>query len=215
MTEKETCGISELLELAKDGRREVEWVIDLLAIPDESLESLKAAIFLNAGKITPSGNTGELEKYQKMFDRLCESMPHVSRECLELLGISCVSIGLFFMQFERGELSVRDGALHLTTAAMARGAATALLPASVGYLSEKVQAVRKAALSEAGRQGALVRLQPYEELKKWALEKGAKLGASKVVARTLARQLPPHLTDVSEDPGRLIYETLRNRNKPS
>ena len=68
--------------------------------------------------------------------------------------------------------------------------------------------------SEAGKQGALVRLQPYAELKRWALEKGAKLGASKDVARRLAAQLPAHLADVSKEPERLIYDALRNSAKP-
>lgn len=81
--------------------------------------------------------------------------------------------------------------------------------------SVNMNTLRKKALSEAGAKGALVRLQPFIELKSWALEKGQKLGASKAVARKLAAQLPAHLADISEDPGRLIYETLLNRNKPS
>ena len=73
---------------------------------------------------------------------------------------------------------------------------------------------RRNILSKAGAKGALVRLQPNAELKRWALEKGGKLGASKAISRRLAAQLPPHLADVSKEPERLIYDALRSSAKP-
>lgn len=108
-----------------------------------------------------------------------------------------------------GKLSIRSGAALLTSAARAVGAASALLPASMNYWPAKIQAERKAALSEAGRQGAIVRNQQYQKLKKWALGKAAGMrGTPREISRILSGQLPEHLANASTDPQRLIYETL-------
>ena len=52
-----------------------------------------------------------------------------------------------------------------------------------------------------------------QNLKDGRLKRG-ELGASKDVARRLAAQLPAHLSGISVEPERLIYEALREKNKP-
>lgn len=71
---------------------------------------------------------------------------------------------------------------------------------------------RKAAT--AGALGARAKNARYEKLKIWALEKASTMnGDDKGIARTLNKELPSHLFDVSGDPERLIYDALRARKK--
>jgi len=161
-----------------------------------------------------------VEKASADFEVLCQSAPHIPREAMESLSLA---YGTFAVLTRNGAdiCNEEDGGLQshlqaLFAITMMRGMAMGKVGMAAGVMqSVNMNTLRKKALSEAGAKGALVRLQPYIELKSWALEKGQKLGASKAVARKLAAQLPAHLADVSEDPGRLIYETLLNRNKPS
>lgn len=75
---------------------------------------------------------------------------------------------------------------------------------------------QKAMLSAAGRLGASRKNEPIRQLKKWALEKATEMRAShKDIARRLSAELPIHLADVSKDPERLIYDTLRAHSEPN
>ena len=74
---------------------------------------------------------------------------------------------------------------------------------------------RKEMLSAAGRQGATVRNQQYQELKAWARKKAEGMkDPQRDIARKLAARLPLHLADVSKEPERLIYDALRSSAKP-
>ena len=74
---------------------------------------------------------------------------------------------------------------------------------------------RKEMLSAAGRQGATVRNQQYQELKAWARKKAEGMkDPQRDIARKLAARLPLHLADVSKEPERLIYDALRSFAKP-
>ena len=79
----------------------------------------------------------------------------------------------------------------------------------------KVQAEIRATLSAAGLLGAISRSQRYEPIKQWALEKAGNMrGAHKQIARNLSSVLPEHLKRISDDPERLIYDTLRAPKRP-
>lgn len=79
----------------------------------------------------------------------------------------------------------------------------------------KLEAERKSMLSMAGMNGAMARRNRYEPIKQWALGKAGNMrGSHKQIARQLSAVLPPHLTGVSDDPERLIYDTLRASKKP-
>jgi hypothetical protein len=66
----------------------------------------------------------------------------------------------------------------------------------------------------AGARGGKARAEKYELLKTWALEKSSAMrGDDKGIARKLAALLPPHFSDVSKDPERLIYDALRAKAK--
>lgn len=80
--------------------------------------------------------------------------------------------------------------------------------------------VERESRSIAGLRGAESRKKPYEALKRWALQMAAELsGTDKKKSAILFGRLPPHLASVSDDPQRLIYETLlaqtRARKRPS
>ena len=215
-TVMQSNGMDEILGLAKEQKRNVDRMIGLLSIPEDlASDGLSAAAFLDILKLDPNADMDMVKKYRARFEKLCKAFPHVSAECLKMLGIAYASIDMFFME-ELSELSIRNGAMHLMNSSMALGAATALLPTSVGYLSAKVQLEHKAMLSKAGLQGAESRNKPYEALKNWALEKaGGMRGADMDIARKLSADLPNHLADISGNATRLIYDTLRAQKKPN
>lgn len=71
---------------------------------------------------------------------------------------------------------------------------------------------QRRALSEAGRRGASAKHETTRALKKWALEQANGMrGSDRDIARRLSAMLPAHLADASNDPMRLIYDTLRTR----
>ena len=79
----------------------------------------------------------------------------------------------------------------------------------------KLQAEARAMLSAAGALGGKARSGRYEPLKKWALENArTKRGSDKQIARELCALIPQQFTDVSDDPERLIYDTLRASKVP-
>lgn len=70
------------------------------------------------------------------------------------------------------------------------------------------------ARSTSGKKGGVQKNAPYATLKAWALKEAANMrGSDKDVAKDLFKTLPVHLADVSEDPQRLIYDTLRASKK--
>ena len=216
MSEKLTDAIAEILEAAEREMEELLWFIDLLAIPDETMDGLRVSLFSDVDKEKiPPGLEHEFEKCRRRFEALCDSMPHVSRECLKSLGYTCALLSFISRDFENGELTIKNGLLNLTTAAMSKGSAFSLRPEAVNYLFEKHQAKQKAKLSEAGRQGAIVKNLPHERLKIWALGEAKEMRDADIdIARRLAARLPAHLADISKNPERLIYDTLRNPTKP-
>lgn len=217
MTEKAaelTSEIDDLLELAKEEREEINWLIGLLAIPEDFLDGFCGVAFFGGNAMALDRDTDQFGEYQEKFEKLCAAMPHVSPDCLRMVGIAQISIDLLFREFQAGKLDIGSGVRHLMNASRSIGGAIALLPSSVGYLSAKVQAERKAFLAKAGEKGAKVRHQPCQEIKDWAIAQTATMrGADKDIARILSRQLPEYFAGRSKDPERLIYETLRKAAK--
>ena len=206
--------------LFNDEQMMLDWIVDAFGIPDD--------VFLKCGtsywSIVAGGHIRlpkELvEKASADFEILCQSAPHIPREAMESLSLAYGTFavitrnGTHICNEEDGDLQSHLQALFTVT--MMRGMAMGKVGMAAGVMqSVNVNTLRKKALSESGAKGALVRLQPYANLKSWAIKEGQTLAASKNVARRLAAQLPAHLADISKDPGRLIYETLLNRNKPS
>ena len=216
MSEKLTDGIAEILEAAEREMQDILWFIDLLAIPDEIMDGLPVAFFSDVvGENVPPGLEHEFEKLRRRFEALCDSMPHIPRQCLKSLGYACATLSFISHDFEEGKLTIKNGLLNLTTAAMSKGSAFSLHPKAVGYLFEKYQAKRKAVLSEAGRQGATVKNLPHKLVKTWALGEAKEMrNAHMDIARNLAARLPAHLADISKNPERLIYDALRSPIKP-
>jgi hypothetical protein len=151
----------------------------------------------------------EFDFFNTQYQRLEMACPDVSYVCF-----NCLDSSYQLLQNVLDCDSPTDKIRTLILAAEARGKAMTFAKDFIAVIQSDQEKPRRIALSRAGAKGALVRLQPYAELKRWAIEKGGKLGASKDVARRLAAQLPPHLVGVSVDPERLIYEALREKNKP-
>ena len=142
------------------------------------------------------------------YERMANACPDVPYVCFNALSLSYRELQAALDYDSTGKIKA------LIYAAEFRGSAMTFGKDFRAVIQAELDKPRKSTLSKAGTKGALVRLQPYAELKRWALEKGGKLGASKDVARRLAAQLPAHLADVSKEPERLIYDALRNSAKP-
>ena len=166
---------------------------------DETLTDESPAV-LELNKLLDSANT--------RYERLANACPDVSYVCFNALSLSYSELQTALDYDLIGKIKA------LISAAEFRGTASTFGKAFKAVTQAELDKPRRNILSKAGAKGALVRLQPYAELKRWALEKGGKLGASKDVARRLAAQLPAHLADVSKEPERLIYDALRTSAKP-
>jgi hypothetical protein len=67
---------------------------------------------------------------------------------------------------------------------------------------------------ESGRLGGIERHKITAALKAWALEMAITMkGAERDIARTLAGKVPEHLKNASADPGRLIYDAMRDARR--
>lgn len=104
-----------------------------------------------------------------------------------------------------------EGLVKLMMAvAVFRGYAMSNSPNQVAALLHEVNLSQREMLSKAGAKGALEKLKPYEALKTWALEKAETMRGQDVdIARKLSAQIPNHLSDVSRNSERLIYDALR------
>lgn len=92
---------------------------------------------------------------------------------------------------------------------------SALVNALPTVVRESMKAGSSAMAANAGKKGAARKHAPMRELKEWALQEAAKMrGAQMDIAKKLALRIPSHLVDVSDDPKRLFYDTLRQKGKP-
>ena len=79
-----------------------------------------------------------------------------------------------------------------------------------------VYANRRVALSASGKRGALSLHSRKAKLKAWALSQAKGNRGSHIdIARELVKQIPEHLTGISKDPKRLIYDALRAQKNPN
>jgi len=213
-------------DLFKVEMEDFDWTLDAIGIPKEIFQECWQSI-------------GELERLHDQFNELCKAdetltdespallelnklldfansryqrlenaCPDVSYVCFNALSMSYQSLQ-DVLDFDLPTDKIRA----FIYAAESRGIATTFGKDFKVVTQAELNKPRRRILSKAGAKGELVRLQPYAELKRWALEKGEKLGASKDVARRLAAQLPAHLSSISVEPERLIYEALRGKNK--
>ena len=92
----------------------------------------------------------------------------------------------------------------------------AVVGALPSVIKVSMKAGGKSLATEAGRKGLANRNAPVRELKEWVIQEAAmQRGSHKGIARELAKRIPKHLEEVSKDPERLIYDTLRAAKKPS
>jgi hypothetical protein len=214
-------------ELLRGEMVEFNWVLDEIGMPKDLFQECWQSI-------------GELEILHEQYKELCKTDKNLTDESPALLELNKLLV-LVLPQYQRLEKACPDvsfvcfNALGLSYqclqdvldfdlptdkmrafiyAAEYRGAAMTFGKTFRAVTQAEQDKPRRIVLSKAGAKGAMARLQRYAELKRWAVEKAGKLGASKDVARRLAAQLPSHLVGVSVEPERLIYETLREKNKP-
>lgn len=203
----------DIEELLKEQIMEYDDLLDDLGIPKGVFQECWQSAINALPELDLDEVNENLESDKAGLMRLIEASPNVRTEC-----ISAICLGYGSLQDAikiDANYPLQERIRDLIWAAMYRGIALTSTPPFQGAIQARVETFRRNNLSESGAKGALVRLQPFAELKSWALKNGENLGASKDVARRLERQLPTHLADISKDPRRLIYETLLNRNKPS
>ena len=213
-------------ELIRVEMEDFEWTLDAIGIPKELFQECWHSIgemellrdqfneLCKAGETLTDESPAVLELNKLLdfantrYERLANACPDVPYMCFNALSLSYKELQTVLDFDSTGKIKT------LIYAAAHRGVAMTFGRDFRAAVQAELDKPRRNILSKAGAKGALVRLQPYAELKRWALEKGGKLGASKDVARRLAAQLPAHLSGISVEPERLIYEALREKNKP-
>ncbi|CAN5310975.1 hypothetical protein BH10PSE16_BH10PSE16_37140 [soil metagenome] len=179
-SELETLIEEELVELNR-------LVFDVLEISDSSFRKYGTSGFMVELCERDESNPGMLEEECKRFELLCKSVPNISPHAIRAASMAyTVFVINFDKKYKYAPPSIIEAMRTLSVIAMARGIAMGVTIGNPATTELK----RKKLLSEAGLRGARSRNQPYAKLKEWALENGAKLGASKDVARRLAAQLP-------------------------
>lgn len=153
----------------------------------------------------------ELVDRQMNRDELIDLLAH-NLTCYELL---CVS-------YERTRIHLED-AIKIRTemcdllridSAEHKRKLQALINALPKVIEISKEAGSTALVSQAGRRGADKKHSFTRELKEWVLQHAQKMrGADKDIARELAKRIPVHLQNASQDPQRFIYDTLRASRK--
>lgn len=202
----------DLDALAKDELYQLNLLLERIGIPDDIAKGCITSGFslmVYGSQDVGLTATEGISVARADFEKLCGAAPNVSRECLQWLSFAFTLVIYYFNERSESE-NVKGKALGLMNIAMARGAASALLPHSLDYAFVEVMAQRTKMLSEAGARGARAKNRNHAALKKWALDEAKRMREPDIdIARKLANRLPAHLADVSPDPKRFIYDTLR------
>lgn len=91
---------------------------------------------------------------------------------------------------------------------------SAVVNAMPKAISAGMEAGKKMLASSAGKKGGVKKNARTRELKEWALQEAATIRGTDIeISRTLAKRVPKHLADASENSQRLIYDTLLERHK--
>lgn len=152
----------------------------------------------------------EATAHHSNFNKICALAPIVPRSVFGLLGLSystLIEIRDETRGFDNPQRKI-EGLVH---ASYGLGQAMGILEKVELQLAESQ---RKTFLSRAGEKGAVSKNFRTQRLKNWAVQKSMHLrGSDMDIARQLSAQLPSDLADVSKDPERLIYDSLRAHRK--
>ena len=129
---------------------------------DETLTDESPAV-LELNKLLDFANT--------RYERLANSCPGVPYMCFNALSMSYQSLQEA-LDFD----SPKDKIQAFIFAAEFKGVAMTFGRDFRAVIQAELDKLRRNTLSKAGAKGARVRLQPYAELKRWALEKGGGIG---------------------------------------
>lgn len=117
----------------------------------------------------------------------------------------CFAAGYLFTASKAKEKGLPGAIVFLTQAAK-----------HIGYINGYAEGIcfedesRRSMFADSGAKGAKARSDKYESMKNWARERAGNMhGSHKQIARKLSTELPEHFADISHDPERLIYDTLR------
>ena len=209
----------DLAELIDNETVELNFMFaELFCVPDDVFD-LHASPAMHKVLATREGYKGasEIAGANESLEALCSSAPHVPRDCMEALLTAYGMLATVVCSLEEGSDTPGNSpqvvVLALLGIAALKGFAAGGMGQSFtdGAVAERM---RSEFLAKAGARGAQIRTQKYEPIKTWAMQMAATMKADdKRIARILARQLPAHLQDVSDDPERLIYDALRASRK--
>lgn len=205
-------------ELANELIKEMNHLIDeVFEIPRDvfaevGLSAMAVEVYESAKGDPELGNFDrQLTEAKANLKKLCDSAPNVPARAVTAISLAYASVGLCFDDRN----SVKEGEASIVRTVVE---ASKIMGMALGMIAESPathEAKRRQVLSVAGKMGAKAKHQKPNELKNWALSQAKRLhGADAVVARKLAAMLPTELADASKNPGRLIYDTLREARKP-
>ena len=165
----------------------------------------------------------EFEALRGRYKADIEASGMTQGELIDLLARNLASYDLLCSSYESNcrrleeaiELRVQLCEMQEQQTAEEKRKLSALINAPPKLVEKSMTAGRSVLAAKAGEKGAASKHAPIRELKQWALREAAKMrGAQMDIAKKLVPRIPPHLSNASDDPKRLIYDTLRQQSKP-
>lgn len=203
------------VELANELIKEMNHLIyDFFEIPKDVFDEVGLSAFTlkvcEAAKDYPELESPDSQQAEADFQKLCDAAPNIPVEAVRSISLAYASVALCIDDRNTETQSELSVLLSLLSASK-------LIGMAIGVIVESPvthEAKRRQALSEAGKMGAQAKHRKLGELKNWAISRAAQERGSDIeVARKLAASLPSDLADVSRNPERLIYDTLREAKR--
>lgn len=148
------------------------------------------------------------------FQKLCDSVPHIQRECINLMSMSYG--GLMFLETNKNTVDDKTVLRSLMDFSTAKGAVLSMLPESAMLSAYQARQRQKQSAAHAlnGSVGGKAKHRNTHELRAWVVANAdQRLPATMDTAKKLVAKLPLHLVDKSNNPERFIYDVLRGQQK--
>lgn len=205
------------VELANELIKEMNHLIyELLEVPKDVFAEVGLSAFtLDLYEVVKDypefGNLdGQRAAAEADFQKLCDAAPNIPVKAVAAISLAYAGVSVCFDARNTEKPDEASIIRSLLSSTKLVGFAVGVIAESPATHEEK----RRQALSIAGKMGAQAKHRKPGELKNWAISQATQLrGADAVVARKLAAMLPSELADVSKNPERLIYDTLREAKR--
>jgi len=211
-----------VIEEIKDWNR---IIFDVVKIPRPVfMECIPSGFFVELNKSARGLNPEKAKDTEEKFDRLCQSVPHIRRECVQLISKSYGALLLMLSSVNR-DIDAKVVTRALLEFSMAKGAVLSMMPEAPLLMAYQNDVNQKQSEKNKviGKSGGIEKAKYSRKLKAWACLEAEKMSGFPVQkAIKLAINAPKELTHDAngnvrlKNPQRIIYEgLLKNNKKPS